>query len=179
MISRLRLILLTVNLGERRCRRYPTRPHEPPRCRTALAYGQTCPSDPWHVPVPLEGSPVASPVRVSVVTDPAGLGVDPDVADAVRRAADQLDDAGYEVEERQLPSPPPPSRHSRSASTSPGGVEGLDSRHSDDRGRKSARPSVGGIPDPRSERAAARRACSETEGAWCDRERDSCTDGFR
>jgi amidase len=76
-------------------------------CDLRLAFAHMCspcPSDPWHVPLPLEGSPVASPVRVSVVTDPAGLGVDPDIADAVRRAADQLDDAGYALEERQLPS---------------------------------------------------------------------------
>jgi amidase len=72
-----------------------------------LAFGHMCwpcPSDPWQVPAPLEGPPVAAPIRVSVLADPAGLGVDPDVADAVRRAADQLADAGYAVEERELPS---------------------------------------------------------------------------
>jgi amidase len=72
-----------------------------------LAFGHMCspcPSDPWQVPAPLEGPPVASPIRVSVMADPAGLGVDPDVANAVRRAADQLADAGYAVEERELPS---------------------------------------------------------------------------
>lgn len=72
-----------------------------------LAFGHMCgpcPSDPWQVPAPLEGPPAATPIRVSVMVDPAGLGVDPDVADAVRRAADQLADAGYALEERQLPS---------------------------------------------------------------------------
>ena len=72
-----------------------------------LAFGRMCspcPSDPWQVPAPLEGPPAASPIHVSVMADPAGLGVDPDVADSVRRAADQLADAGYAVEERELPS---------------------------------------------------------------------------
>lgn len=63
-----------------------------------------CSSDPWQVPAPLEGPPLRSPIRVALLGAQAGGAVHPDVADAVRRAADQLEDAGYAVEERELPS---------------------------------------------------------------------------
>ena len=72
-----------------------------------LAFGAMCgrsPSDPWHVPLPLGGPPVGRPIRVSVVADPSGRGVDPDIANAVARAADALADAGYAVEEGEPPS---------------------------------------------------------------------------
>jgi amidase len=72
-----------------------------------LAFGSMCgrsPSDPWHVPLPLDGPPVERPIRVSVVADPSGLGVDPDIANAVARAADALADAGYAVEAGEPPS---------------------------------------------------------------------------
>jgi amidase len=62
------------------------------------------PNDPWWVPAPLEGPPVKRPIPVAVTVDPAGQGVDPDVAAAVRLAADALADAGYAVEEREPPS---------------------------------------------------------------------------
>ena len=44
------------------------------------------------------------PLRVAVAADPGGQGAHPDVASAVRRAAQALVDAGYAVEEREPPS---------------------------------------------------------------------------
>jgi amidase len=55
------------------------------------------------VPAPVEGPPLARPIRVAVAEDPGGLGVHPDVAAAVRRAAAALEDAGYVVEQRDPP----------------------------------------------------------------------------
>jgi amidase len=59
--------------------------------------------DPWYAPVALQGPPMAKPIGVSVITDPDGAGVHPQIADAVRRAAGLLADAGYLVEDRQAP----------------------------------------------------------------------------
>jgi amidase len=59
--------------------------------------------DSWHVPAAVVGPPVPQPIRVAVTRDPAGLGVDPDVAAAVDRAATALAGAGYAVEERDPP----------------------------------------------------------------------------
>jgi len=59
--------------------------------------------DPWYVPAPVAGEPAAGPVRVAVVTDPAGQGVSPQVAGGVRRAADALAAAGYAIEEVEPP----------------------------------------------------------------------------
>lgn len=61
------------------------------------------PRDPWWTPAPLEGPAVDRPIKVAVTTDPGGLGTDPDVADGVRKAADALSNAGYAVEEVDLP----------------------------------------------------------------------------
>jgi amidase len=60
--------------------------------------------DPWWVPVPAEGPRLEGPTRVAVTTNPAGLGVAPEVAAGVRHAADALADAGYIVEEIDPPS---------------------------------------------------------------------------
>ena len=57
--------------------------------------------DPWYVPAPLAGAPVAK--RVALVVDPAGQGVSPQVAGGVRRAAEALAAAGYAVEEVDPP----------------------------------------------------------------------------
>ncbi|GEM_PF-826588 len=73
--------------------------------RIALeAMSRPSPRDPWYVPVPLTGPPLPRPMKVAVVTDPAGGGGDPDVAAGVRVAAEQLAAAGYEVEEAEPPS---------------------------------------------------------------------------
>lgn len=61
------------------------------------------PRDPWSVPAPVEGPDLARPVRVALVLDPGGLGVDPQVADGLRTAATTLEDAGYVVEELEPP----------------------------------------------------------------------------
>jgi amidase len=60
--------------------------------------------DPWTVPAPLSGPDLASPVRVAVVTDPAGLGTAGQVQEGVRKAATALAEAGYPVDEVEPPS---------------------------------------------------------------------------
>jgi amidase len=59
--------------------------------------------DPWQVPVPFDGPPLATPMRVAVVKDPAGMGTAAQVAAGVMHAARALADAGYEVEEIEPP----------------------------------------------------------------------------
>jgi amidase len=61
------------------------------------------PRDPWHVPLPLTGEAPVRPVRVAVVTDPAGAGTSPQVAAGVRKAAEALASAGYAVAEVEPP----------------------------------------------------------------------------
>ncbi|MGH7390630.1 MAG: amidase [Candidatus Rokuibacteriota bacterium] len=61
------------------------------------------PRDPWWVPAPLEGVPAERPIRVALVVDPAGQGVHPEVAGAVRAAGHALAGAGYAVEEIDPP----------------------------------------------------------------------------
>jgi amidase len=61
------------------------------------------PRDPWWVPAALHKADPRRSLRVAVTIDPGGLGVDPDVAAGVRKAADALSNAGYEVEEVQPP----------------------------------------------------------------------------
>jgi amidase len=56
------------------------------------------PRDPWQVPAPLTGPPAARRVAVALWD-----GVHPDVAAGVRRAADALAAAGWEVEEAEPP----------------------------------------------------------------------------
>lgn len=59
--------------------------------------------DPRWVPAPMQGPPVDGPVRVAVVRDPAGGGIDPHVRAGIDRAADWLADAGYEVVDAEPP----------------------------------------------------------------------------
>jgi amidase len=69
-----------------------------------LAFGYMVAPDPrdaWHVPAPLTGPAV--PKRVAVCVNPGGTGVDPSIAAGVMKAADALRDAGYELEEVELP----------------------------------------------------------------------------
>ncbi|MGH8902469.1 MAG: amidase [Egibacteraceae bacterium] len=61
------------------------------------------PRDPWWTPAPLHGPPPQRPVRVAVILDPSGQGVDRAVSDGVERAAEALADAGYEVREVDPP----------------------------------------------------------------------------
>ena len=55
------------------------------------------PRDPWSIDAPLVGRAVSRPIRVAVVPAPPGGSVDPVVSAVVRRAADVLSDAGYDV----------------------------------------------------------------------------------
>jgi amidase len=71
----------------------------------AAAYTALCrpdPRDPQWVPVPPD-LPLPGQITVAVVTDPGGLGVHPDIAAAVRRAADTLADAGVTIVEHEPP----------------------------------------------------------------------------
>ncbi|MEW6640249.1 MAG: amidase family protein [Pseudomonadota bacterium] len=61
------------------------------------------PRDPWWVPAPLEGPPVAK--RAAITLAPDGLEVAPEVKAAVQDAGKRLADAGWTVEE--LPATPP------------------------------------------------------------------------
>jgi amidase len=67
----------------------------------AMAEGDA--RDPWWMPVPLSGPPVARPIRVALCPDPMGTGIDPAVAAALKRAALALEAAGYVVEEAAPP----------------------------------------------------------------------------
>ena len=57
--------------------------------------------DPWWVPAPLEQTP--APKRVALCISPDGLEVTPEVETALREAATQLVDAGWEVTEVDTP----------------------------------------------------------------------------
>ena len=61
------------------------------------------PRDPRVVPAPLEGPPLPRPIRVAVVANPGELGVHPDVRSGVKMAAAALQDAGYALEEVDVP----------------------------------------------------------------------------
>ena len=58
--------------------------------------------DPWSVPALLEGK-AKRPLRVAMTTDPGGLGVEPAIAEGVRKAARTLAGAGCVVEEIDPP----------------------------------------------------------------------------
>lgn len=58
--------------------------------------------DPWWMPIERHHEP-GDRLRVAMTSDPAGVGVDPAVADAVSRAATALSDAGYDVVEAEPP----------------------------------------------------------------------------
>ncbi len=60
--------------------------------------------DPWTVPAPLRGPAPATPIRVALVTDPAGRGTAQQVQEGIQKAASALSDAGYAVEEAEPPS---------------------------------------------------------------------------
>jgi amidase len=63
------------------------------------------PRDPWWVPAPLQGPPLARPLRVALVTHGGdGQPVDAHVEAALQQAAAWLMDAGYAVEAVEPPS---------------------------------------------------------------------------
>ena len=57
------------------------------------------PRDPWSIEAPFAGKPLPGPIRVAVVPAPPGGSVDQAVSYAVRRAADVLSNASYDVVE--------------------------------------------------------------------------------
>ncbi len=65
---------------------------------------QSDPGDPLWTPALDPSVDVGHPIRVALTTDPAGHGVNRDVEQGVRKAADVLADAGYEIEEIDPPS---------------------------------------------------------------------------
>src|SRR3954447_2953512 len=72
--------------------------------RTAFkAIAGADPRDPFCISAPFDGEPVASPIRVALVPEPAGGPPAPAIATAVRRAGDALADAGYDVVEVDPP----------------------------------------------------------------------------
>ena len=58
--------------------------------------------DPWHVPAPLQSGPFRK--RAAVTIEPDGMSVASEVKSAITKAAQQLEAAGWEVEE--VPCPP-------------------------------------------------------------------------
>jgi len=61
------------------------------------------PSDPVHANVPLTGEPLKKQIRVGLLRDPGVVKPDPAVNQALNEAAAYLNDAGYVVEEVDLP----------------------------------------------------------------------------
>ena len=61
------------------------------------------PRDPFHVPLPWRGAPLAGPIKVAFTKDDFGFGLHPDVSAALDAAADALSDAGYAVEAVDAP----------------------------------------------------------------------------
>ncbi len=61
------------------------------------------PRDPRAVDAPIDGTPLAMPIRVGVVRDPGGLGVDAETERAIDIAAAALSDAGYVLEPIDVP----------------------------------------------------------------------------
>jgi amidase len=57
------------------------------------------PRDPLWVPAPLDGSRVQRPIRIALLQETFGLGIDADVAAALASAARMLREAGYVVEQ--------------------------------------------------------------------------------
>jgi len=59
--------------------------------------------DPWWVPAPLAGYSPDTPVKVALCKHIDGFDADPEVVQALQQAARWLQDAGYAVEEVELP----------------------------------------------------------------------------
>ena len=68
------------------------------------------PRDPWWVPAPFVGEPIAKPIRVAVTRNPHGFPIHPDIDRAIVRAAGWLADAGYAVDEVEPPPIAEPAR---------------------------------------------------------------------
>lgn len=60
--------------------------------------------DPWSVPAPLRGPRPEQPIRVALVLDPGGQGAAAQIQDAVKKAGEALQEAGYVIDELEPPS---------------------------------------------------------------------------
>lgn len=67
------------------------------------AMSQADARDPWWVPAPLRGEPVAGPIRVAVSRSIPGVKLHPAVLAAIDSAAGWLAQAGYRIEEAEPP----------------------------------------------------------------------------
>ena len=61
------------------------------------------PRDPWWVPAPLTGPAPPRPIKVAVARVPDDMTIDPEIRGLIDRAAGYLSDAGYAVEETEIP----------------------------------------------------------------------------
>ncbi|MCZ0737042.1 amidase family protein [Phreatobacter sp. AB_2022a] len=64
---------------------------------------QRDPRDPWWVPAPLKGPKPKGPIKVALAKIPRDMDTDRSVIALVRKAADHLSDAGYNVSEVEVP----------------------------------------------------------------------------
>ena len=71
---------------------------------------QRDPRDPWWVPAPFIGEPLAMPIRVAVTRNSHGYPMHADIDRAIDRVAGWLNDAGYAVEEIEPPPITEPAR---------------------------------------------------------------------
>ena len=68
------------------------------------------PHDPWWVPAPFDGEPLAKPIRVAVTRNSHGYPIHPGISRLIDRTAGYLSDAGYDVVETEPPSIMEPAR---------------------------------------------------------------------
>ncbi len=68
--------------------------------KSAIAYS---PQDPWQVPIPWEGPAIEGPIKIGLTRETYGLEMDPAVDAALEAARAALVDAGYVVEEIEVP----------------------------------------------------------------------------
>lgn len=59
--------------------------------------------DPWWVPAPLKGPKLEGPIKVAFAKIPDDMDTDTAIISLVRKAADHLADAGYDIHEVDLP----------------------------------------------------------------------------
>tara|TARA_R110002073_G_scaffold156582_1_gene311885 strand:+ start:144 stop:1553 length:1410 start_codon:yes stop_codon:yes gene_type:complete len=64
---------------------------------------QSDPRDPWWAPVPFEGPDLPKPIKVAVSKESHGYPIHPEITAGIDRAAGYLRDAGYQVEEVEIP----------------------------------------------------------------------------
>ncbi len=62
------------------------------------------PRDPWWCPVPFDGPQVSKPIKVAIARDRYGYPIHPEIEAGLQRAAGYLSEAGYAVEEANVPS---------------------------------------------------------------------------